>query len=75
MAKGDTIRVWLRGVPDPIEVRASKNGRKLAEDTEKEGGVSWWLIHEKTWTNVIVKTTKFAASDVIAIVSDVSDES
>lgn len=75
MAKGDTISVWLRGVPEPIRVTASKNGRKLTQEAEKEGGVMWVLIHEKTWTDVVVKTTKFSASDVIAVVSDVRDGS
>jgi phosphoribosylpyrophosphate synthetase len=70
MAKGDQVLVVLRGVENPVIVSTDKSGRKLATDSSKEQGVNWILIHEKTWTDRIVKTSKFAAADVVAMISN-----
>lgn len=74
MAKGDKIIVVLRGVENPIIVEALKAGRTLHEDSEKDLGVQWILIHEMTWTGKTTKTTRFAAADVVAMIKDVKEE-
>lgn len=69
MAKGDQVEVVLRG-SGRIVVAAEKAGRKLVTANSKENGIAWILVHEQTWTNKIVKTSRFAASDVIAMISN-----
>jgi hypothetical protein len=74
MAKGDTIAVYIRGLEGGITVKADKAGRVLEEETTKESGVTWLHVHEKTWTGKTVRTTSFAASEVIAVVRDITEE-
>jgi len=73
VAKGDHISVYLRGIDGPIHVIAEKAGRKLEEDWAKESGVPWFLVHESTWTGKRVKTTRFSASEIVAIVADIKE--
>lgn len=70
MAKGDQITVVLRGQDTPIIVEAEKAGRVLVTDDEKANGIQWMLVHEKTWTGKTKKTTRFAAGDVVAMISN-----
>lgn len=73
MAKGDSIAIMIRGADNPVMVIAEKAGRKLVLDTDKDMGLSWILVHEKTWTDKTVKTSKFAATDVVAIIDGRKD--
>lgn len=74
MSKGDQYVVAIRGRDEPVLVTADKAGRKLVIDSEKDQGVNWILIHEKTWTDKIVKTSRFSASDVVAIISELKEQ-
>ena len=68
MAKGDTVSVWVRGVEGKaIDVIAQKAGRKLEIGFEKISNIQWLLVHEKTWTDKVVKTTRFNAADVMIV--------
>lgn len=74
MAKGDEVRVFVRGIENAVLVSADKAGRKLVTEFDKDGSVQWFLVHEKTWTDKTVKTTRFAAAEVLAITSNFTEE-
>ena len=75
MAKGDKVTVYLRGVADGLDVEATKAGRKLVTEFDKDANIQWFLVHEKTWTDKIVKTARFNAVDVVAISTNFEEES
>ena len=66
MAKGDTVRVDLRGA-EPVTIVARQNGRVLETETEKDTGVSWTTVTEKTRGGTVIRTSKFRTDEVIAI--------
>lgn len=66
MAKGDTIRVILRDVV-PETITARQNGRQLEMNTEKDSGISWTVIEEKTRGGTVVRTSRFRTDEVIAV--------
>lgn len=74
MAKGDSVKVYLKGLPEPIKVEAFKAGRKLETEFDKDGAAQWFLVHEKTWTDRTMNTTRFAVTEIAAIVLDLTED-
>lgn len=66
MAKGDSIKVWMRGA-DTLEIVASQNGRIVEKEISTESGLKWLTIKETTRGGTVVREMTVALPDVVAV--------
>jgi hypothetical protein len=66
MAKGDTIKVWMRDA-ETLEIVASQNGRTVEKEISKESGLNWLVIKEVTRGGTVIREMTVALSDVTAV--------
>ena len=62
MAKGDTITI-----DKAFTVTASQAGRTVDLEWEKDGGINWAVVRERTRGGTLVREVKVAATSIISI--------
>lgn len=66
MAKGDSIKVWMRD-SETLEIVATQNGRTVEKAIEKDAGINWLLIREQTRGGTVIREMTVALPDVVAV--------
>lgn len=66
MAKGDTIRLVVRGM-DAITVSASQNGRNVEVEDRKIGSMTWLVVKETTRGGTTVREVRAPHTEVLGV--------
>ena len=69
MAKGDRIGVQIRtggGNTFMGMIEAHQNGRVVDYSWEKDGGLQWLVVQEKTRGGTLIAESRFAATEVVS---------
>lgn len=70
MAKGDLVEVTIRvgdGTAVNYRTEARQNGRIIEHEFEKEQGLTWLVVTEKTRGGTIVMRSRFLISEVLTV--------
>lgn len=75
MALGDKITiVYKTGVgTEAGSISATKEGRVVEWRLEKDTGLHWLIVEERTRGGTVIRESRFAAPEVVAVIKGTSD--
>lgn len=75
MAKGDRITVLsqMGSAANAHTIEARQNGRVVDIEFDKDQGVSWLIVTEKTRGGTLVRKDRFLVSAIVSVTEEYGD--